>query len=159
MSVPAFRRPLARAISIALVLAVSGGAALAAVDAAKIHEDREANFKKMGGALKAINEQIKSGSPDVSVITEKAKIIKDIAPQIVTWFPAGSGPESGVKMKAKAEIWTDKAGFAAAAKGLETESAKLYSAAQSGNLDAIKAQIMPTGGACKTCHTKFREAD
>lgn len=61
-----------------------------------------------------------------------------------------------MKTRAKAEIWGDWATFAAAAKGLQTESAKLETIANGGNIDAIKGQVKATGGACKTCHDKFR---
>jgi len=33
---------------------------------------------------------------------------------------------------------------------------KLAAAAQSGNLDNIKAAVNATGGACKACHDDFR---
>jgi cytochrome c556 len=150
------KSPVALALGLALSLTAVGGVAVAAVDAAKVITAREANFKKIGTAFKAIIDGLKADTPDTKAMAVQAKIIKDLSPKIVHWFPKGTGPESGLKTGAKAEIWTDWATFASAAKGLQTESAKLELVAKTGNVDAIKAQVKVTGGACGTCHTKFR---
>jgi cytochrome c556 len=155
MSAPKLKRPLGLALALVVGLA-AGGTALAAVDAAKVEHDRLENYKKIGGAFKAVNDQLKAEKPDTGVIAAQAHIVRDLAGQIPSWFPAGSGPETGIKTRAKAEIWADKAGFAAAAKGLEAESAKLETLAKAGDIEAIKGQFKATGGACKTCHDKFR---
>ena len=147
------------AFGAALAIATIGGSAAAAINAAKVEAAREANFKKIGGAFKAIIDGLKAETPDTKAMAAQAKIIKDLSPKITTWFPKGSGPESGVKMQAKAEIWTDWATFETAAKGLQTESTKLEAIAKTGDLEAIKAQVKVTGGACGTCHTKFREKE
>jgi cytochrome c556 len=149
------KRPIGLALALVVGLA-AGGTALAAVDAAKVEHDRLESYKKIGGAFKAISDQLKADKPDTGAIAAQAHAVHDLAAQIPSWFPAGSGPEAGIKTRAKAEIWTDKAAFATAAKGLETESAKLETIARGGDLDAIKAQFKATGGACKTCHDKFR---
>ena len=147
------------ALGAALLLAAIGGSAAAAVSAAKVEAAREANFKKIGGAFKAIIDGLKTEAPDTKAMAAQAKIIKDLSPKITTWFPKGSGPESGLKMQAKAEIWTDWATFEQAAKGLQAESTKLEAIARTGDLEAIKVQVKATGGACGTCHTKFREKE
>jgi len=59
--------------------------------------------------------------------------------------------------KAKPEIWSDKAKFNAAADKVQVEMAKLAVVAKGGNIDAIKAQVGATGGACKACHDDFRK--
>jgi len=156
MSPISFKRPLGLALVLVMGLAAGGTALAAVVDAAKVEHDRHENFHKIGAAFKAVNDQLKADKPDAAVIATQAGIVHGLAPQIPTWFPAGSGPETGVKTRAKAEIWADKAGFATAAKGLEAESAKLQTIARGGDIEAIKGQFKATGGACKTCHDKFR---
>ena len=131
-------------------------AALAAVDAAKIYEARHTKFHAIANAFKAIMETSKSEKPDTALVASQAKIIEGLAHKIPTWFPAGTGAESGVKTRAKAEIWTDSAGFAAAAKNLETQSIALQSVATKGDIAALQAQVKATGGACGACHTKYR---
>ena len=59
--------------------------------------------------------------------------------------------------KARPEIWTDRAKFNAAAEKMQTEMSKLAVVAKAGNIDAIKAQVGVTGGACKACHDDFRK--
>ena len=59
--------------------------------------------------------------------------------------------------KARPEIWTDRAKFNTAAEKMQTEMSKLTVVAKAGNIDAIKAQVGVTGGACKACHDDFRK--
>ena len=59
--------------------------------------------------------------------------------------------------KARPELWTDRAKFNAAAEKMQTEMSKLTVVAKAGNIDAIKAQVGVTGGACKACHDDFRK--
>jgi len=99
---------------------------------------------------------LKVEAPDTAAIAGQAAIIEGLAQKIPTWFPAGTGAESGVKTRAKAEIWADLPSFAAAAKNLESQSASLQAVAKTGDLAAIQAQAKAVGGACGACHMKFR---
>jgi len=76
-----------------------------------------------------------------------AKLIPEI-------FPAGS--EAGAPSEAKPEIWKDWDKFAAAAKTLEDQSAKLAEVAAGGDVGAIGAQLGEVGKACGGCHEPFR---
>lgn len=130
--------------------ATPGGKALVA---------RQTHFKEQNAAFKAINDELRKDAPDKAVITADATKMKAMAADLPSWFPKGSGPETGLKTAAKAEIWTDAEGFAAAAAKLQEETAKLEQVAMAGDMDAIKAQVRATGGACKNCHDKFRAPD
>ena len=59
--------------------------------------------------------------------------------------------------KAKAEIWTERDKFNAAAGKMQEEMVKLNTAAKGGNIDAIKAAAGETGKACKACHDNYRK--
>ena len=135
---------------------LSFSAAFAAVDPVKAYETRHAHFHALYGALTSIMDGLKVEKPDNAAIAVKAQTIEGLAHEIPTWFPAGTGLEGGSKTRAKAEIWTDSAGFAAAAKNLETQSADLKTLAKTGDLAAVQAQAKAVGGACGACHTKFR---
>ena len=150
------RRLLSAAVC-AAALALAGGAALAAVNAKAVIETREANFKSMGKAMKAMNDGLKADTPDMAAIAANAATIRGFAPKISTWFPKGTGPEAGVKTEAKAEIWTDPAGFAAAASRLEPEITKLEALARAGDVAGARAQIRMVGGTCKGCPDKFKQ--
>jgi cytochrome c556 len=152
------------ALALAIGAAVAAGGAFAqggaATDAGvKAAETRHANFKQQGAAFKAINDELKKDTPDKTVIAANATKLATLAAQLPSWFPKGSGPESGAKTHAKAAVWTDAAGFAEAAKRLQTEAPKLQQVAATGDLEAIRAQVRATGGACKACHDKFREEE
>lgn len=148
-------------------VAMIAGAALAHEDmgsvpntpAAKAVVARHHNFKQLGGAFKAIFDEIKKDSPDKAVISTNARKMNALASQEASWFPKGTGPEAGVKTDAKPEIWSDPQGFAAAVKKLQGETAKLQQVSAAGDMAAIKAQVQATGGACKSCHDKFRVPD
>lgn len=117
---------------------------------------RHHHFHDLGGAFKAINDELKKDSPDKAVIAANATTMKGLAGQLPTWFPKGSGAESKFKTDAKPDIWADPNGFAAAASRLQVETSKLQSLAAAGDLSAVKAQVRATGGACKGCHDKYR---
>lgn len=72
------------------------------------------------------------------------------------WAGFGDGTDKG-DTKAKPEIWSDKAKFMAASEKMQGEMTKLAAVAKGGNIDAIKAQVGATGGACKACHDDFRK--
>ncbi|MFD2739330.1 c-type cytochrome [Sulfitobacter aestuarii] len=67
------------------------------------------------------------------------------------------GTEQGVAegTRAKAEIWSDSAGFAEKYDQLGQASAAMIDAAGT-DLDALKAAMGDLGGACKACHEDYR---
>lgn len=143
------------ALMVGLALAVAAGGALAKT-VAEVIAERQAGYKQMGGAFKAIADETKKDAPDMALILKSATTVNTISKKIPHWFPKGSGPESGVKTKALPEIWTDWKTFAAADKNLQAQSAKLMTLAKAGDVAGVKGQFGATGGACKSCHDKFR---
>lgn len=134
------------------------GASYAALDAAAVIKARQDGMKAQGGALKGMGQGLAGGASAADLKQFSAKLAQSSA-QLPGWFPKGSGPESGVKTKAKAEIWTDAAGFKAAADNFKTQAAKLDQTVAGGNMDAIKAQFGAVRGACKSCHEKYEVQD
>jgi len=117
---------------------------------------RHDNFKAQGAAFKAILDETKKDAPDPAVLASNAAKLKTLALALPSWFPKGSGPESGVKTDAKADIWTDAAGFASATNRLQVEVSRLQQLAAAGDVAGVKGQTRAVGGACKNCHDKFR---
>lgn len=117
---------------------------------------RQAGFKKMGTAMKALNEQLKSGAPDKVIVLKSAQTLAATAREQTRLFPAGSGPSPTVKTDALPAIWTDRAAFDALANRMVAESGKLVSLANAGNFDAVRAQVKATGAVCSSCHRQFR---
>lgn len=123
-----------------------------------MHERHE-NFEKIGESFKTIRDQLRSSSADMALIASSATTINTLSQEIHTWFPAGTGPESGIETEAKAEIWQDKAGFNAAAENLVKESGKFLALTASGDISKIGGGVRNLGGACKNCHDDYRVDD
>lgn len=121
-----------------------------------IYKVRHDGYHKLGDAFKIIRDQTSAGSPDVAAIKTAAQVVSDTSVHQYDWFPAGSGPKTGVKTRAKAEIWSKPQDFAAAQKLFAEEAKKLHATANSGDVAAIKAQFGETGKSCKNCHDNFR---
>jgi cytochrome c556 len=137
----------------AWVAEAAAPAMIAAVNA------RKANYKEIGGAFKTINDEIKTGSPDIATIRPLAKDIFTRASGQLKFFPQGSGPQPGVKTRAKAEIWSDQAGFKKIHGDMIAAAGALQDAANRGDVAAITAARTKLGATCKSCHDKFREAE
>jgi cytochrome c556 len=58
--------------------------------------------------------------------------------------------------RAKAEIWTERDKFNAAATKMQEEMAKLNTAAKSGDQAAMRTAAGAVGQACKGCHDTYR---
>lgn len=152
------------ALALGVGLAVAAGGALAHNTAGehpttaggKAALARHDNFEKMGGAFKKLNDELKKDNPDKAVIAQNAAIVRQMSTQLPTWFPRGSGQEARPKSEAKANIWTDAAGFSAAAANMQVQVSKLNQLAAAGDIAGVKAQARATGGSCKGCHDKFR---
>jgi cytochrome c556 len=128
-------------------------------DHAAIMHARHEHYEEMGKAMKGIGNELKAGSPSIETIRRHAALIAGYGPQLLTWFPEGSGPETGRRTRAKAEIWSDAATFRSAGQRFEQAAAGFNQAAQSGNLDAVKAALPALRSSCSNCHDKFRGPD
>lgn len=150
-----------RPIMIAFFAATVSAAAVAHGAAGTIQHTRHEGFEAMGDAMKAMAGQLRAGAPDQAILRKSANTLATTAPKIKKWFPKGSGPESGVKTDAKAEIWTDMPTFLKLAAAFEVESKKLKTVANAPTFDmaAFGGQLKATGGSCKACHDKFRVED
>lgn len=119
-------------------------------------EARRATLKKMGAALKAIVEQLKTETPDNARMAIAAQFISSNAPHLMGWFPAGTGPDSGVDTDALPYIWKEREKFDALAGRLVSESKTLTTVLAATDLVAIKTQAKVVADACSTCHHSFR---
>jgi cytochrome c556 len=144
------------ALAAGAMVAIAGVAVAQAPSVAEAIKLRQANLKQMGGVMKTLNDMARSGTIDKPAATEAAKKLDGHAQDIATWFPAGSGAESGIETKAKAEIWQKEAEFKKAADGLKSETGKLQLAIDSGDAAKLGAQVQATAKTCSTCHDQFR---
>ena len=117
---------------------------------------RVAGLRELGAAFKAVNDGLRSGEPQTILIQQSARQIRNAASQMPHWFPAGSGPQPGVKTSAKPEIWTQPARFTAAQNAFIAEANRFRATANGGNVAAMRAGARSLGGTCKGCHDSFR---
>lgn len=152
-------RPYPRTIATALALVAAGVGTLAvAATPADTIAARQANFKKMGGAMKVIKDEL-AGGADKAKMAGAAKTIAAVARAQVPMFPKGTGPGAGVKTDALPAIWTDRATFDGHARKLIAEADKLVAVTGAGNAGAIAAQFKAVGSTCGACHKQFRADD
>ncbi len=117
---------------------------------------RVAGLRQLGAAFKNVNDELKSGTPQPMVLQLSARQIRDAAKAQYGWFPAGSGPQAGVKTRAKPEIWTQPAQFKAAQDNLSAQADAFAKVVAGGDTTAIAAQAKQLGAACGACHHQFR---
>jgi len=106
--------------------------------------------------MKGINDQLRGAAPSIPAIQEGSRVIVTFAPQLLRWFPRGTGPEAGVRTRALPEIWSDGQNFHRAGATLLVAARALDSAARSGDIAAIRAAVPQVARACSNCHDTFR---
>ena len=133
----------------------SDAAPLEKEQALALMKQRHENYEKIGDEMKAISRELKGDSPDLARVRTGAATIAELAPQIPSWFPAGTGPDVG-KTDARAEIWQKPEDFAAKAKAFREAAASFNAAAQGSDLAAIRSAHADLGKSCKACHDLYR---
>ncbi len=117
---------------------------------------RQDLMKSNSAAVRSLVRMLRGTEPwDRAAAKQAAATINSNSKQIVSLFPPGSGPDSGVKTGARDTIWENLSDFEAKAKVLEDESSTLVAA---GDDTALKAQIPVVGKACSGCHEAYRNA-
>jgi cytochrome c556 len=139
------------AVAVAAILATAAIAAPA--DTIRM---RQGNYKQIAAAMKGIGEQLRNSEPSLPAIRAGSRTILGFAPQVLRWFPRGTGPEAGVRTRARPEIWSDHAGFRSAGARLLVAARNLDAAARAGDLDAIRAAAPELAHACSNCHDDYR---
>ncbi|HMT45075.1 MAG TPA: cytochrome c [Chakrabartia sp.] len=138
------------------VATASMAAAAFAATPADVITGRQARYKDIAKASKAIQDELKKDAPNMAAIRANANSIATLAPKVVRWYPKGTGPEAGVKTEASPAIWSNWPGFKTKAVDFTKAAAGLKAAAAKGDAAQIKAAAGAMGGTCKGCHQDFR---
>lgn len=141
------------ACCIALALGIVGPVAAAAADDVRARIDA---YRELGASFKAVRDGTRGSETETVLVQQAARQIRNAALAQYTLFPAGSGPESGPKTAAKAEIWTRPAEFKAAQDAFAKVADSFQRTAAKGDAAAIRAEAQKLGATCKACHDKFR---
>lgn len=130
------------------------GAPLLAAPADQIRA-RITGYRELGAAFKNVNDGLR-GDVQTVLIQQSAREIRNASRAQYGWFPAGTGPQAGVKTAAKPEIWSRSAQFKAAQDAFAQQADTFQRAAAGGNAAAIRAEARKLGATCKGCHDTFR---
>jgi cytochrome c556 len=141
---------------VAAVLLLGAASAALAADMASVVQARQAHFKAIGAASKGVYDELNKPTPDAAAIEGYARQLDQLAPQIPSWFPAGSGAESGVKTRAKPEVWTQSAAFKTDADNFAAAARHFDVTAAGGDIGAIRLEYPSLAKTCGACHGQFR---
>lgn len=116
---------------------------------------RKAAFTVMGTHFGRIGAMVQGRVPfDGAVAAANADIVVNMSRLPYAGFVDGtSGTEKGAP---KANVWTERAKFDAAARTMNEEVVKLAAVAKTNNLDQLKTAFGAAAGTCKACHDDFR---
>lgn len=117
---------------------------------------RIASLRELGAAFKAVGDGLRASEPQTILLQQSARQIRNAANAMPGWFPAGSGPEAGVKTAAKPEIWAQPAQFRAAQDAFIERAARFQAAVNGGNAASMRQEMRALGATCKGCHDRFR---
>ena len=123
---------------------------------ADLIRNRQTWYKQISAAFKGLFEQSRASAPSIEAIRPHAATIARLAPQVNGWFPPGTGPETGVPTRAKAELWANRRDFLARAAAFVVAARRVDAAARAGDIDAYRAAFPGLRQACADCHDRYR---
>ena len=142
----------AAAIGLACMVGVTGAQAPRAEDVIK---GRQGAMMLSGVAMASIKGAIDAGQPLASQRFSTRSLAR-WAHAVPGMFPAGSGPEAGVQSNARAEIWSDRAGFEARAADYAAAADRLAELAAGDDAAAFAAQWAVVRASCQACHDGYK---
>ncbi len=134
-----------------------GFSSAAMADAKASIEARQACMKANGAMMKVMVPIIKGQKAyDKAAIDAAIADSQKACAGWAGWWGEDTKPGGAVKTEAKAEIWSDAAGFEAAGKAYMTAEAAVLASTDEAS---FKAAFPDLGKSCQSCHEKFRQAD
>jgi len=121
-----------------------------------LFHERHEGMETIGKSTKTIKQTLDSGSPDIGAIRTAATKIAELAGKSSGWFPPGTGQDVLHKTRALPAIWEKPEDFAAKDRNLQQAAQALKAAADSGDVNAIKARFADLGKTCNACHDSYR---
>ena len=148
-------------------LALAIGAAVVAAGTAVLAQDqpkatgvvavRQATMKANADHMNAIKSILTEYPQLIGQIEFHAEAIKETAEYTPGMFPPGSDQPASWALPT---VWSDQAGFAAAAEKAEGLAGKLAEGAKGGDVQATLAAFAALGkDGCGGCHQNFRKKD
>lgn len=152
--------PPTRIIAIAMAAVVVAASGLVYAQAAATPTEavayRQAHMRRVGATFKAISDRMRQSEPNLQALTSDAQTLAALAQDAPNWFPANSAPPAGEKNRAKSEIWSDPARFAAEVSNLQSATRGL---AASRDVDGFRTNFRALRPVCARCHDAFTVPD
>lgn len=138
-----------------------GLSSAAMADAKASIEARQACMKANGAMMKVMVPVMKGQAAyDKAAIDAAVAASQKACGGWADWWgedtKPGTDAGNATKTEAKAEIWSDAAGFEAAGKAYMTAEAAVLASTDEAS---FKAAFPALGKSCQGCHEKFRQAD
>ena len=141
------------------------GLLLVSVPAISGENDAESKVKYRQVTMQAMGKHMKLSSMIVKGDVDRSKdavahamALQKAGKTMLALFAEGTGPDV-TKTKAKAEVWSDRDGFEAAVKAYTDATTAYLEAAESGDLEAMKAKFGGVGKSCGGCHDSYEQDD
>ena len=134
----------------------AGAQEAASPSPAEIVAARQASFALSAPAFGGMRATVEAGGPVRGLAFASGGLAKWAA-ALPTLFPVGTGPDAfPAGTKAKAEIWTDRAGFEAKAADYAAATARLAELARADDVAGFAAQYAVVRQTCQACHDVYR---
>ena len=138
----------------ALVAALSAGVAMVAIAQDAAVDKRTAAMKVAGASMKALSGVAKGEQPFSADAVKAAEALVAHSKLLPDLFKGGA---PGKGSAAKAEIWSDWAGFEKASKTYQDAVPQIVPAAQSNEQAKLGDALKAVGGTCGGCHKPFKD--
>jgi len=141
-----------------IAVALAGFMCVGAVSPPAVIDGRKQHFKALGSSFKDVSETLRRRDPDRSALAQKATSLRNAARSAAAPanFAHGSGPGSGRKTSAKAEIWRDRREFDRLMQQLVANTDLFARQAGGAPVAQLKATQKAIGASCSACHKAFR---
>lgn len=114
---------------------------------------RQARMARGGGNL-ASQKQVLDANGDLTTLTPRIERLIQWSVDLPTMFPEGSNTAAS---GAKPEVWSDRAGFAAAAANFQTAVRALAAPAAANDHAAFLTAWTAAHAACSACHDAYKQ--
>jgi cytochrome c556 len=149
------------ALASALVMPLLGAISLSRTlaneqpNAAEAAELRREKFSDLLAAVKAFDREAKSDSVDYAAMQDAVTHIEELSRDIPSWFPRGSGPESGAHTYAKPEIWQNWSDFRVKASATHSAAAALGASVRGRDIESVRDAERALVNTCHSCHRAY----
>jgi cytochrome c556 len=148
------------AVTLGALASVSAAFAQGTPAEQKAVEQRQALFKDVEKNFNPIGDMLKRKMKyDAAVVQASVAQLETLAKKIPDAFALDTHKATGIKTKARENIWSSMADFKTKSDDLVKALAALSAAASSGDEKAFRPAAVGVGKACSGCHDNYKDSD